>query len=232
MLELGYGGEQMKKIVSVLLLGLLLCSCSKAAPLYEVSFVTLGGTSVASVKANETEPIELQPVSSKPNYAFAGWYEDVNYVTPAVFPYSPNQDVTLYAKWIVTLSSSDFSYVLKENGEYAVVSYSGNSINLVLPTEYEGVAVTGVANNAFSFTQSVYSVVIPEGYTAIGDWAFADCDDLNYVTLPDSLVSVGMYAFYDCDRMTDVIIKESVSLGENAFSSRSSPGCHCSHKYN
>ncbi len=41
-------------------------------------------------------------------------------------------------------------------------------------------------------------LVIPDGVTKIGDYAFEYCSGLTSITIPDSVTSIGDYAFYGC----------------------------------
>ena len=62
------------------------------------------------------------------------------------------------------------------------------------------------------------SVTIPDGVTAIPDYAFYGCNSLSSITIPDSVTSIGSYAFYNCTSLTSVTIGDSVmSIGEWAF---------------
>jgi len=62
-------------------------------------------------------------------------------------------------------------------------------------------------------------VVIPEGVTSIGDYAFASCSGLTGITIPDSVTSIGNDAFSFCSDLTSVTIPGSVTtIGQNAFS--------------
>ena len=64
----------------------------------------------------------------------------------------------------------------------------------------------------------VTEVVIPDGVTSIGDWAFSYCESLSSITIPDSVESIGDSAFCGCYSLTGIIITDSVtSIGENAF---------------
>ncbi len=45
---------------------------------------------------------------------------------------------------------------------------------------------------------SVKKVVISNGVTSIGRYAFKDCSSLTSITIPDSVTSIGELAFYDC----------------------------------
>lgn len=41
-------------------------------------------------------------------------------------------------------------------------------------------------------------VIIPDGVTAIGDYAFCWYSKLNSIIIPDSVISIGEYAFAYC----------------------------------
>ena len=45
-------------------------------------------------------------------------------------------------------------------------------------------------------------VAIPEGVTAIGEFAFSDCSRLTSVTIPDSVAEIGEKAFYGNKKLT------------------------------
>lgn len=63
-------------------------------------------------------------------------------------------------------------------------------------------------------------VVIGDGVTGIGAYAFFRCDGLTEITIPDSVVSIGANAFDTCTRLRTVSIPGSVaSIGSNAFES-------------
>ena len=67
---------------------------------------------------------------------------------------------------------------------------------------------------------SVKKVVIEEGATTIGQYAFYGCKALESVTLPASnLKSIAGFAFEGCSKLENVSIPASVKeIGENAFS--------------
>ncbi len=61
-------------------------------------------------------------------------------------------------------------------------------------------------------------IIIQEGVTSIGEWAFAHCTSLTCITIPDSVTSIGASAFHNCTSLTSIIIPNSVtSIGKDAF---------------
>ena len=65
---------------------------------------------------------------------------------------------------------------------------------------------------------SVTSIVIEEGVTSIGDYAFENCDNLTSITIPGNVESIGEGAFYSCNNLTDVTLQDGVkSIGRSAF---------------
>ena len=65
---------------------------------------------------------------------------------------------------------------------------------------------------------SVKKVVIEDGVTSIGDYAFYNCTSLTSITIPDSVTSIGYCAFNTCSKLTSITIPDSVtSIGNYAF---------------
>ena len=91
--------------------------------------------------------------------------------------------------------------------------FNGIPLNhLVLPD------TTTTVNTNFRYDTMLYTVIIPEGVTAIEGYAFYNCSGLTSVTIPDSVTSIGVFAFYGCTGLTSVTIPNSVtSIGNAAF---------------
>ena len=49
---------------------------------------------------------------------------------------------------------------------------------------------------------SLTSVELPDGVTAIGDWAFSDCEALTSLTIPGGVTAIGEWAFELSDALT------------------------------
>ena len=70
----------------------------------------------------------------------------------------------------------------------------------------------------YSYVNSITSIVISDGVTSIGDWAFQECSSLTSVTISNIVTSIGKYAFLDCSSLTSVKIPNGVtSIGDGAF---------------
>ena len=68
------------------------------------------------------------------------------------------------------------------------------------------------------YAAKIVKVVIENGVTTVGDYAFAGCSNLTQVELPDSLTTIGDYAFAGCVRLRQVEISGNVTqIGEQAL---------------
>jgi len=78
--------------------------------------------------------------------------------------------------------------------------------------------ITTIGSYAFSSCSGLTSVTIPNSVTSIGDGAFSNCRRLASVTIPNSVTSIGTDAFYNCSGLTSVTIPNSVtSIRNSAF---------------
>ena len=79
--------------------------------------------------------------------------------------------------------------------------------------------VTSIGNYAFSDCANLVSIQLPAGLISIGTGGFNDCVNLKSITLPDSLTSIGTGAFIYCESLTSLTIPAGVtSIGTWAFS--------------
>ena len=69
-----------------------------------------------------------------------------------------------------------------------------------------------------SYRSDILVVIIKDGVTSIGNYAFFDCSALSFVSIPNSVTSIGANAFLGCTSLTAVDISDNVtSIGNSAF---------------
>ena len=109
------------------------------------------------------------------------------------------------------------TYALFNNKTATLVSFDGQATEIVLGVE--GYTLQEIPNNFFYNNSNLTSVIIPEGVTKIGEYAFQSCYNLESVTLPSTLTKIGNYAFQSCN-LREIVIPGSVSvIGNGAFES-------------
>ncbi|MCD8016651.1 MAG: leucine-rich repeat domain-containing protein [Oscillospiraceae bacterium] len=68
-----------------------------------------------------------------------------------------------------------------------------------------------------AITNQSHTVIVDNGVTTIGDWAFYYCR-LTGITIPDSVTYIGSHSFYCCSDLTSITIPNSVTtIGREAF---------------
>ena len=92
-----------------------------------------------------------------------------------------------------TADIRSFRYTVQENTA-TITKYEGNDTYLVIPSQIDGKSVTAIADSAFS-SDSLQTVVIPNGVISIGWFAFQGCPALTSITIPSSVTSIGYSAF-------------------------------------
>lgn len=123
---------------------------------------------------------------------------------------------------------------LKLTLDSAGASYSVTGIgtckdtSIVIPSTYNGMPVTKIADYAFSGCDFITSMVMPNSIISVGDSAFSICSSLTSVMLGDNLTNIGTCAFANCSVLVDIVIPSSVTnVGKWAFDNCSALTIRC-----
>lgn len=96
---------------------------------------------------------------------------------------------------IKKLDDMRFIYQLDDLGmNYYITSYIGRDEKITLPTTYKGKKVIGVESSAFLNNKVVKTVIIPKGYTYLGEAAFYNCESLKSIYIPSTIKTLRSYS--------------------------------------
>ncbi|MBQ7380169.1 MAG: leucine-rich repeat protein, partial [Clostridia bacterium] len=103
------------------------------------------------------------------------------------------------------IETEDGFRFIRENGQYTLVAYLGSEETVTLPADISG--------NPYRiyYMSGVRNVIIPEGITEIGQYAFRDCTTLQSVIISDSVTHIGNAAFYGCSSLSRITIGSGVT---------------------
>ena len=138
---------------------------------------------------------------------------------------SKDGDGSVIAKWIL----SNKTLTISGSGEMKAWTYSSeedwhgtkyqNAIEKVIIED----GITNTGRYAFVECRSLTNIEIPSSVTSIGYDAFRNCSSLTSIVIPNSVTSIGYEAFYGCSSLTNIEIPNSVtSIEDYTFSGCSS----------
>ena len=77
--------------------------------------------------------------------------------------------------------------------------------------------VTSIGEEAFSFCRNIKSVFLPKTLTSIGNEAFLKCTSLKSITLPESLTNIGYGLFSNCWRLSTIVLPDTLTRIEDSM---------------
>ena len=139
-------------------------------------------------------------------------------------------NITVESSSLTGSCGEDLTWELDEQGTLTISGTGAmnnwTSVTLVPWNEYKSDikavvlenGVTSIGNYAFAVCSNMTSVSIPDGVISIGKNCFIGCTSLTAVKIPDSVVTVDEYAFCNCKGLSAVTIGEGVTtIGSYAF---------------
>lgn len=107
-----------------------------------------------------------------------------------------------------------FNYKTGSTSPWAEAGLTEQIKNVVIE---EG--ITSLGAYAFDGCENMETVSLPDSLESMGEWTFYDCEALKEITIPEKLTALSDYAFYDCKSLTSVNLPETLkSMGHYAFS--------------
>ena len=113
-----------------------------------------------------------------------------------------------------------FKYTLLADGSGYEVNLSVSSVELqdrkvVVPSTYENLPVTRIADKMFYKCASLTEIVLPNTLKEIGANAFYNCDALESIDLPSSVTAIGSSAFSGCSSLKKLVVPTGIEQIEN-----------------
>jgi len=98
-------------------------------------------------------------------------------------------------------------YYPLSNGTYGVMAGDAKyySDTVVIPSTFNGIAVTQILPGGFADSPYLTSVIIPDSVVTIAQNAFRDCPELMSVTIPSSVTAIGANAFANCTKLEQIL---------------------------
>ena len=120
---------------------------------------------------------------------------------------------------VLTISGSgamyDYDCDWDYNYERLIPQTPWNSATNSITKIVIGNGITAIGTYAFMNCYGLSSVSIPQSVRIIGDWAFSYCESLCSIDLPDTLTSIGNGAFDNCSSLVSINIPYGISKISN-----------------
>ena len=121
--------------------------------------------------------------------------------------------------WNVVFAEETNTWDISQNGDGSVMATLSDDGTLTISGNGKMKDWRNSSDEAWdSNRKNIKNVIINNGVTSIGNFAFSDCTSLTNITIPNSVTSIGDYAFYGCENLINITIPNSVtSIGNFAF---------------
>ena len=138
-------------------------------------------------------------------YVFDGWYTDAVDGTRVsrTTAYTAEGNTTLYAHWTPVAADAEQGWSLQD-GTLVITAQGAMQ-------DHDSAAQTPW----FKDRAEIRKIVVQQGVTTIGDYAFYGCENVTSVTLPDTVTQIGKLAFYGCKNLRTLTIPDSVLTVED-----------------
>ena len=171
-----------------------------------LTFDANGGTAEFTTKqAERGAAYGALPEAWMNGYVFDGWYTNTvggDRVSSSTV-YTAAGHTTLYAHWIPVAADAAQGWALQDGTLIITVQGAMQDYTSARETPW------------FSDRADIRKIVVQNGVTSIGDYAFYGCENVTSVTLPGTVTQIGKLAFYGCKGLTSLDLPESVAVVED-----------------
>lgn len=112
----------------------------------------------------------------------------------------PSAWATEEGDWVV----DDITLVLQDDGTAWITNCFQSAKSVDVPAEADGIAITGIAEGAFSECYFLEKLTLPDSITTIQDSAFFGCSSLKELKIPDSVTTIGNGILESCSALKQV----------------------------
>ena len=135
--------------------------------------------------------------------------EDIDSTITVTVIRSDNSGSVTSTQTTVVVNSSiatlGLDFTLINNGAaYSVSKGTSNASVVVIPQVYNGLPVVEIADSGFSSYTNLTSIILPDGVSRIGTYAFFNCSNLTGIVIPAVMTNIGNSAFQNCTSLTAV----------------------------
>lgn len=109
---------------------------------------------------------------------------------------------------IFRVRNNNFAYYI-ENNSAVITAYTGKESIVEIPATLNGYKVSrmeGIGVKGF-----IQKIIIQNGITTIGEYAFNNCDGLEYIVIPDSVTSIGKGAFKYLNNLKGITLPKNIT---------------------
>ena len=190
---------------------------------------TYNGVPVTNIGANAFQESTLtsvvipNSVTTIETYAFLNCYKLTSVVIPksvtsiargAFYSCENLLDVTMLVG-AATIESTAFyncpkvtNVYIESVADWCKIKFKSEDAN---PLAVRDSTSDHVFKNLYVSGELVTELIIPQGVTSIGDYAFYNCENLTRVEIASSVTSIGRYAFQGCTSLSSLVFKDTTT---------------------
>ena len=163
----------------------------------------------------EDLPLTLSKLSNTSDRIFECWYASEELSGETLAKITTVGNYNLYPSYV---DGTDGLVFVETDGGWQVAGYTGDALDIVIPSYFCGKPVIAIGNSAFKCCNDITSIELPSQLRTIGESAFLSCYEIEYITIPSTVTAIGKQAFSYCKGLKSLEIPKGVtSLGSYAF---------------